>query len=66
MTKFHILIIRLVIGLVIAVVMSRFFFGAITPLYVVGLMIFLVGMAYITEAWRRKRQAKDREPKQSS
>ena len=42
MTKFHILVIRLIVGLVIAVVMSRFFFGEITPLSVGGLMIFLV------------------------
>ncbi len=54
MTKFPILIIRLVVGLVIAVVMSRFFFGAITPLSVGGLMIFLVGMSYITEYMRNR------------
>ena len=49
MTKFHILVMRLVLGLVISVIMSRVFFGAITPLSVGGLMIFLVGMAYVTE-----------------
>ncbi len=54
MTKFNILVIRLVIGLGIAVVMSRFFFGAITPLSVAGLMIFLVGMAYVTEYMRNR------------
>ncbi len=56
MTKFHILIIRLVVGLVIAVVMSRFFFGEITPLSVGGLMIFLVGMAYVTEYMRNRKK----------
>ena len=56
MTKFHILVIRLVIGLVIAVVMSRFFFGAITPVAVGGLMIFLVGMAYVTEYMRNRKK----------
>jgi len=54
MTKFNILVIRLVVGLVIAVVMSRFFFGEITPLSVGGLMIFLVGMAYVTEYFRNR------------
>jgi len=54
MPKFQILVIRLVVGLVIAVVMSRFFFGEITPLSVGGLMIFLVGMAYVTEYFRNR------------
>ena len=54
MTKFNILVIRLVVGLVIAVVMSRFFFGEITPVSVGGLMIFLVGMAYVTEYLRNR------------
>ena len=56
MTKFHILVIRLVVGLVIAVVMSRFFFGEITPISVGGLMIFLVGMAYVTEYFRNRKK----------
>ncbi|CAD7841657.1 MAG: hypothetical protein [Olavius algarvensis Delta 4 endosymbiont] len=54
MPKFNILIIRLVVGLVIAVVMSRFFFGEITYISVGGLMIFLVGMAYVTEYLRNR------------
>ena len=54
MTKFHILVMRLVLGLVIAVIMSRVFFSEITPLSVGGLMIFLVGMAYVTEYMRNR------------
>ncbi len=54
MTKFHILFIRLVLGLVLSVIMSRFFFSEITPLSVGGLMIFLVGMAYVTEYMRNR------------
>jgi hypothetical protein len=54
MPKFNILVIRLIVGLVIAVVMSRFFFGQITPISVGGLMIFLVGMAYVTEYMRNR------------
>ena len=56
MTKFHILVIRLVLGLVLSVIMSRFFFGEITPLSVGGLMIFLVGMAYVTEYMRNRKK----------
>lgn len=54
MTKFHLLVMRLVLGLVIAVIMSRVFFGEITGLSVGGLMIFLVGMAYVTEYMRNR------------
>jgi pilus assembly protein TadC len=54
MPKFQILVIRLIVGLVIAVVMSRFFFGEITAVSVGGLMIFLVGMAYVTEYLRNR------------
>jgi len=54
MPKFQILVIRLIVGLVIAVVMSRFFFGEITVVSVGGLMIFLVGMAYVTEYLRNR------------
>jgi hypothetical protein len=54
MTKFHILVIRLVLGLVIAVIMSRVFFGEITELSVGGLMVFLVGMAYVMEYMRNR------------
>ena len=56
MTKFHVLVMRLVLGLVLAVIMSRVFFGAITPLSVGGLMIFLVGMAYVTEYMRNRKK----------
>lgn len=54
------------LGIVFAVVILRFFYPRAGIAYAIGLAIFLVGMAYITEAWRRKRRAKDREPKSTS
>ena len=63
MTHYQIFAIRAVLGIVFAVVMLRFFYPRAGLAYAVGLAIFLVGMAYITEAWRRKRSVRDREPK---
>ncbi len=66
MTSYQIFAIRAVLGIVFAVVILRFFYPRAGIAYAIGLAIFLVGMAYITEAWRRKRRAKDREPKSTS
>ena len=65
LTTYQIFAIRAVLGIAFAVLLLRFFYPKAGIAYAIGLAIFLVGMAYITEAWRRKRQAKDREPKQS-
>ncbi len=46
---------RVVVGLGIAVVMARFFFGHIGLVSVGGLAIFLVGMAYVTEYFRNRK-----------
>ncbi|HDI59834.1 MAG TPA: hypothetical protein ENF48_05710 [Desulfobacteraceae bacterium] len=66
MTAYQLFAIRAVLGIVFAVVILRFFYPQAGIPHVAGLAIFLVGMAYITEAWRHKRQAKEREPKSSS
>ncbi len=65
MTRYQILAIRAVLGIVFAVVLLRFFYPRAGIAYAIGLAVFLVGMAYITEAWRRKREARDREPRSS-
>jgi hypothetical protein len=66
LTAYQIFAIRAVLGIVFAVVILRFFYPRAGSAYTAGLAIFLVGMAYITEAWRRKRRNKEREPKSSS
>ena len=63
--RYQIFAIRAVLGIVFAVLLLRFFYPRAGVVYAIGLAVFLVGMAYITEAWRRKRQARDREPKSS-
>ena len=55
MTKFHIFVIRAVLGVVFAVLMTRFFYEKVDIIYVVGLAIFLVGMAYVLEYFRKRK-----------
>ena len=55
MTKFHIFVIRAVLGVVFAVFMTRFFYGKVNIIYVAGLAIFLVGMAYVLEYFRKRK-----------
>jgi len=54
--QFNIFIIRAVFGAVFAVVLTRMFYGKVETVYVVGLAIFLVGMAYVMEYFRKKRR----------
>lgn len=56
MTQFNIFIMRAVIGAVVAVVLTRMFYGKVEIVYVAGLAVFLVGMAYVMEYFRKKRQ----------
>jgi len=56
MTKFNIFIIRAVFGAVFAVVLTRMFYGKVEIVYVAGLAVFLVGMAYVMEYFRKKRK----------
>lgn len=55
MAQFNIFIIRAVIGAVVAVVLTRMFYGKVEIVYVAGLAVFLVGMAYVLEYFRKKR-----------
>jgi hypothetical protein len=55
-SQFQIFIIRAILGLVIALVITRAFYGGIDPAYVAGLAIVLVGLAYFAEYLRRRRK----------
>ena len=55
MNKFHIFIIRAVFGAVFAVFLTRFFYSEVNVIYVAGLGIFLVGMAYVMEYFRKRK-----------
>ena len=55
MSQFQIFVIRAIIGLVAAVFLTRMFYGRIDPLYIAGLAIILVGLAYFSEYLRKRR-----------
>jgi hypothetical protein len=58
MAKFNIFIVRAVFGAVFAVFLTRFFYGKVEIVYVAGLGIFLVGMAYVLEYFRTRKPDK--------
>jgi putative effector of murein hydrolase LrgA (UPF0299 family) len=41
--------IRAVVGLAVAAIVARIFFGRIDPVYVLGLAIIMIGLAYLAE-----------------
>ena len=55
MNKSFILIIRLFLGAAFAVVLWRFFFPKTDFIYVVGLGILLVGLAYVSEYFHNRK-----------
>ena len=55
MNPFQMFVIRAVIGLFVAVVITRMFTGKIFVPYIVGLAIILVGLAYFSEYLRKRR-----------
>lgn len=57
LSRFYIFIIRAVLGIVIAVFLTRMFYGRVDFVYVAGLAIFMVGLAYVLEYWRKKKQS---------
>lgn len=54
MNPFHVFIIRAIVGLGIASLLSRFFFQVINPVSVGLLAIFLVGMSYVSQYFRNR------------
>lgn len=54
MNPYMIFIIRLFLGAFFAVLLSRFFFPQANPAAIAGLGVFLVGMAYVFEYFRRR------------
>ena len=57
MNAFQIFVIRAIVGLGVAVVITRMFRGEVQIPYAAGLAIIIVGLAYFAE-WLRKRRDK--------
>ena len=56
MNQLTIFVIRAVVGLAFAAIVTRMFYGRINPVYVVGLAVILVGLAYFAEYLRKRRK----------
>ncbi len=56
MTQFHIFIIRAILGAVFAVILSRMFYPQVSAIYVAGLGVILVGLAYFAEYLRNRKK----------
>jgi hypothetical protein len=56
MTQFHVFIIRAVLGAVFAVILARMFYPGANILYVAGLGVILVGLAYFAEYLRNRKK----------
>ena len=56
MTQFHVFIIRAILGAVFAVILSRMFYPEANLVYVAGLGIILVGLAYFAEYLRNRKR----------
>jgi hypothetical protein len=55
MNRFYLFLIRIFVGAGFAVLISRVFFQRIDPVTVAGIGIFLVGMAYVLEYFRQRK-----------
>ena len=58
MNNLNIMAMRVILGVVFAVVLTRMFYGRVELGWVVGLAIFLVGMSYVTEYFRNRKRDK--------
>lgn len=57
MTAFYIFVIRAILGGLFAVLTTRFFFPRAPIIGIIALAIFLVGMAYVTEYFRKRKKS---------
>jgi hypothetical protein len=55
MNPFILFFIRAILGVAIAVVITRMFRGEISAMYVAGLAFILVGLAYALEHYRKRK-----------
>ena len=55
LNQLQIFFIRAIIGAVLAVVITRMFYGSVHIVYVVGLATIMVGLAYFAEYIRQRR-----------
>jgi len=54
-TRFHIFIMRAIVGLAMAVLLTRMFYGNTNIVYSAGVATILVGLAYFAEFLRSRK-----------
>ena len=54
-SRFYVLVMRIILGAAFAVLIARFFYPGWNILYVAGLGAFLVAVAYVLEYWRKRK-----------
>lgn len=55
-SQLHVFIIRAVLGVVFGVFLSRFFYPQAPLVFIIGLVLVLVGLAYLTEYLRNRKK----------
>lgn len=55
LNQFHIFVIRAILGVIFAVILTRFFYAQTDVFHVSGLAIFLVGIAYLLDYIRSRK-----------
>ncbi|MDO9565411.1 MAG: hypothetical protein Q7J15_01505 [Candidatus Desulfaltia sp.] len=55
MNQFNIFVIRTILGLIFAVILTRFFYAQTDVFHVAGLAVFLVGIAYLLDYMRNRK-----------
>ncbi len=55
MSQAQIFLIRAIIGIGIAVILTRAFYGRVHLVYVIGLAVIMVGLAYFAEYLRKRK-----------
>jgi hypothetical protein len=56
MNPFILFFIRAILGVAIAVVITRMFRGEVSAIYVAGLAVIMVGLAYALEHYRKRKR----------
>jgi predicted Na+-dependent transporter len=56
LTALVIFIIRAILGAMFAVLLTRFFYPRASIAWVLALVVLLVGLAYVTESFRKRRK----------
>ena len=57
--RFHIFAIRAILGVVFAVLLTRFFYPQAAIVHMAGLAVIMVGLAYFSEYLRNRKKHKD-------